>query len=315
MTVPCDRIRQVGAVFTAERQEAEGVPWYPLRDAASKNKSKEWWQLCEFCIKHGEGKKWYEVMQYYAQEMLAQQSRQTYIEQFIPGIRRNAAGNLARLEWAKRKLPLAYRFIRKIGSHRMKKLHFGQVVPLEDAEKIVEMVQSVTRIACVCRNVTTGRNDARYCLLLGIDPTGLNHGWPELNATLETLTPAEAKRVLRDFDRAGLVHSIWTFKTPYIGAICNCDRDCLAYRLQVSSDLLNMMFKAEYIACIEPLQCTGCRNCLKRCQFGAIEYSVIDAKCYINPLKCYGCGVCRCGCKQEAISLLAREGSPAESLW
>lgn len=266
--------------------------------------------MCEFCIKHGEGKKWYEVMEHYSQELLADYKRQAYITNFVPSIRNKAGLNIARLEWTQKKLPFAYRFVRKMGSAHMKKFHFGQVVPLEDALAIIDRVQSITRIPCICRSVTTGKNDARYCLLLGIDPTGLIKDWPELKTSLETLTPAEAKMVIHDFDAKGLVHSIWTFKTPYIGAICNCDHDCLAYKIQISSDLMNIMFKAEYICKIDMAQCVGCRNCLKLCQFGAIEYSSANAKCYINPLKCYGCGVCRKGCKKEAISLLDKEDFP-----
>jgi MinD superfamily P-loop ATPase len=105
----------------------------------------------------------------------------------------------------------------------------------------------------------------------------------------------------------GLVHSIWTFKTPFIGAICNCDHDCLAYKIQISSDLMNIMFKAEYIADIDPIKCVGCRNCQKLCQFGAVEYSAVNERCYINSTKCYGCGVCRSVCKKEAICLLDKE--------
>ena len=266
--------------------------------------------MCEFCLKHGEGKKWYEVMRHYSDELLAENKRQTYLEHFVSNIRKNAGKNFARLNWTKNKLPVAHRFIRKMATARMKQLHFGQVVPLEDAEKIVDLVQSITRIPCICRSVTTGKNNARYCLLLSVDPTGLVHDWPELNANLETLTQTKAKEILREFDRKGLVHSIWTFKTPYIGAICNCDHDCLAYRLQVSSDLMNIMFKAEYVAELEPDKCTGCRNCQKLCQFGAIEYSLTTAKCYINPIKCYGCGVCRAGCHKQAIRIYDRSNFP-----
>lgn len=266
--------------------------------------------MCEFCLRHGEGKKWYEVMQHYSDELLAESGRKAYVEQFITSIRTNADKNFARLDWTKQKLPLAYRFIRKMATAGMKQFHFGQVVPLEDAKKIVDMVQTITRIPCICRSVTTGKNDARYCMLLGIDPTGLVHDWPELEANLETLTAERAKEILRDFDHKGLIHSIWTFKTPYIGAICNCDHDCLAYRLQVSSDLMNIMFKGEYIAELDPEKCVGCRNCQKICQFGAIEYSISSAKCYINPLKCYGCGVCRDGCKKEAIYLTDKSNFP-----
>lgn len=262
--------------------------------------------MCEFCTKHGEGKKWYEIMEHYSRELLNDPDRKTYIQRFVPSIRNNAKNNLHRLEWVKKRAPIAHRFIRKMATANLKKYHFGQVVPLEDAERIVEMVQSVTRIACICRSVLAGKNDARYCLLLGIDPTGLCDDWPELKAGLEILTSSDAKRILRDFDKQGLVHSIWTFKTPFIGAICNCDGDCLAYRFQIGSDLVELMFRAEYIACLEMDLCTGCRSCMSFCQFDAIEYS--DAKCYINPQKCYGCGVCRAACKNQAIKLYDLEG-------
>lgn len=141
---------------------------------------------------------------------------------------------------------------------------------------------------------------------MGIDPSGAIKEWPELESSLETLTPGEAKKLLSEFDKMGLVHSIWTFKTPFIGAICNCDRDCLTYKIQVSHDLMNLMFKAEYEAQIDLMECVGCRNCQRLCQFGAVEYSAVNRKCYINRKKCYGCGVCRNVCKKGAIRLSDR---------
>ena len=234
---------------------------------------------------------------------MAESSRQNYMKEFIPNIQRNAKPVMARMEWAKRKMPAAYRFIRQIGTYRMKKVHFGQVVPLEDAEAVIDMVQSVTRIACVCRSVTAGSNNSRYCMLLGVDPENMSDGFADLRGSLETIAQSEAKELLQKFDTEGLVHSIWTFKTPFIGAICNCDHDCLAYKIQVSSDLMEIMFKAEYLAEINLSECVGRRSCQKLCQFGAIEYSAATHKCYINVSKCYGCGVCRNGCKKAAISL------------
>ena len=260
--------------------------------------------MCEFCTKHGEGKKWYQVMDNYSKELLADPARRRYLEGFVQNFRSHTYNNIKKLEWSRKKLPIAYRFIRKIATVSIKNTHYGQVVPLEDAMKIVAMVQSITRIPCVCRSVTTGNNKARYCLLLGIEPTDTIKHWPEIESSLETLTVEEARQLLEEFDRNGLVHSIWTFKTPFIGAICNCDHDCMAYKIQISSELINVMFKAEYIADIDPLNCVGCRNCQKLCQFGAIEYSIVNERCYINPNKCYGCGVCRSVCKKEAIRLL-----------
>jgi len=220
--------------------------------------------MCEFCVQHGEGKKWYEVMENYSAELYSQGGREQYIKDFFDNFQLHGPRGLDRLDSTRRKVPFAYSFIRRLGTLHMKKNHFGQVVPLEDAEGIVDMVQSITRIPCVCRSATLGKKDERYCLLLGIDPSRILGDYPDLVSTLETFSPAESKHLLREFDKKGLVHSVWTFKTPFIGAICNCDRDCI----------------------------------------GAIEYSAVNQKCYINSLKCYGCGVCRSQCKKGAIYLL-----------
>lgn len=266
--------------------------------------------MCEFCVKHGEGKKWYEVVQNYSKELYYQDSREEYIRHFFENVQRDVALQGGKLSRAKIKTPTAYRFLRKMVTRRLKINHFGQVVPLEDAERIVDMVQSITRTPCVCRSATRGRKDARYCLLLAVDTAGIFGDYPALKDSLETLTPRETKKLLRDFDKQGLIHSIWTFKTPFIGGICNCDHDCLAYRLQVTGDLAQTMFRAEYVADIEPLTCSGCRTCQKLCQFGAVEYSRMDKKCRVNRFKCYGCGICRSGCKETAITLLDRGKMP-----
>lgn len=265
--------------------------------------------MCEFCVTHGEGKKWYEVMGNYSQELYMQDNRQQAMKDLFSNLQKNLM-KLDKLKTAKKKMPLVYRFLRNMATQKMKREHFGQVVPVEDAEMIIDMVHSITRVPCVCRAVTKSNTHARYCLALGIDPVGILGDYPDLKNSLEVLTSQETKKLIREFDEEGLVHSIWTFKTPFIGGICNCDGDCLAYRIQVSSDLIQVMFKAEYVAEIDVLQCVGCRNCQKLCQFGAIEYSLLDKKSSVNVLKCYGCGVCRSACEKEAITLQERASVP-----
>lgn len=265
--------------------------------------------MCEFCTRHGEGKKWYEVMRNYSAELYAQSNREHYVKDFLDTISQRFK-DFDKLSRMKKKMPLAYRFVSKLATRRMKQEHFGQVVPLEDAEMIIDMVHSVTRVPCVCRGLSRGTSNARYCFLLGIDPTHYLGCFSDLEDSLETLKAREAKEFISKFDREGLVHSIWTFKTPFIGALCNCDHDCMAYRAQVTADFFQLMFKAEYVASIDIYQCTGCRSCQKLCQFGAIEYSSFNKKCIINSIKCYGCGVCRNACPQNALSLLDRNKLP-----
>jgi ferredoxin len=66
---------------------------------------------------------------------------------------------------------------------------------------------------------------------------------------------------------------VWTFVAPFIGGICNCDRsDCGAMQATVTSGF-PVMFRAEYVAEVNPDLCNGCRQCMRVCQFGAIGYS------------------------------------------
>jgi MinD superfamily P-loop ATPase len=72
-----------------------------------------------------------------------------------------------------------------------------------------------------------------------------------------------------------------------------------------------VLFKAEHVATIDWEECNGCRDCMKLCNFGAINFSAYASKCSINQLKCYGCGVCRALCPNDAITLLDRNAIPA----
>jgi MinD superfamily P-loop ATPase len=127
---------------------------------------------------------------------------------------------------------------------------------------------------------------------------------------MERLQLDDAVSFVRELDAAGAIHTIWTFRTPFIAAICNCDRaDCLAMRSTVTHGI-KTMFKAEYVAAVDPDSCSGCRKCLRFCQFGALGFSTTDRKALVDQRKCFGCGLCRVECKRTAISLLERTGIP-----
>jgi ferredoxin len=133
---------------------------------------------------------------------------------------------------------------------------------------------------------------------------------------LETLTKEEALAAIRDHEKESLCHSVWTFVTPFIGGICNCDRaECGAMRATVTHKL-PVMFRGEYVAEVEGESCNGCRACMRACQFGAINYSAALRKAFIQPRDCYGCGVCRAHCTSKAIRLQDRCNVPAAAnLW
>jgi NAD-dependent dihydropyrimidine dehydrogenase PreA subunit len=266
--------------------------------------------MCEFCTLHGEGKKWYENMANYSEAMFRRVNSEGNLRRFLAGFRRSLEEGTARAGTWRRRLPWIYRLLAapRITRH-LKKTHFGQVVPLEDAESILARVGSIIRIPCVCRRVTTGR-EQRHCLAVGMDLAAVFREEPDFR-DFERLTATKAVAMLRLLDAEGMTHSVWTFNTPFIGALCNCDQNCMAYRFQHKLGLGRTMWKGEYAAAIEETACSGCRECLKRCYYGAIRFDGRRGICRVVPARCWGCGLCRTVCENGAIGLLDRSGLPA----
>ncbi|KKL66795.1 hypothetical protein LCGC14_2141410 [marine sediment metagenome] len=284
--------------------------------------------MCEYCTAHGEGKKWYLQMKNYSDELLHQKlsSRQKEIaeassrietrlrffeNQVIPAITgvpepqdqpQDASGSKTQLsekEMAKRR-----------------KVSFGQVLPIEDIEQVIDIADSITRFACGCRFISTGKTDKRYCFGLGVDKQGILGKFPDAASSLEVLSKKEAKKSFREYDKEGLIHTIWTDIAPYVDTLCNCDRDCLQYKRYIENEGVPRFFRAEYICQTDWEFCRGCKSCMSQCQFGAKFYSSTLSKVYIDPARCFGCGVCRAACPNDAIALVPRDEVPeAANIW
>lgn len=276
--------------------------------------------MCEFCHKHGEGKKWYLQAKNYSEELLSDLERRKFILEFMaePEKRAQSVSKLKKVD----ALPaFVQATVKPQITRRQQETHFGQVVPIEECEKIFEFVTSVVRLACLCRQSKHG-SEKRYCYGISVAPNGgklaeiikkvyANYLNGPNAVGLEVLSKEEALKNFREYEKEGMCHTVWTFKTPFIGGICNCDRaDCLAMRASVNYST-PIMFRAEYIAEIEPEECNGCRKCMRVCQFGAIGYSAADKKAEISQKQCWGCGICRSACDKDAIKLKERSAVPA----
>jgi len=275
--------------------------------------------MCQFCHQYGEGKKWYLRAEHYSMDLLADMERRRYISSFVRNV---GSARITSIESSFERALRLPQWLRQIAyffyEQRYRRDHFGQVVPLEDLFRVLALANSLVRLPCLCRKATTGRSDARYCIGLGLDPEKLFdvrdaffdtfRPGPDTNL-FEKLTLAEAIELHQAFEKEGLIHSVWTFKTPFIGAICNCDRaDCLAMVAHLYD--FRIFFRAEYVAEVGTDRCIGCRACLSMCQFGALWFSVAHRKAFVDPLRCYGCGICRSACEYEAIHLIPRTARP-----
>ncbi len=278
--------------------------------------------MCQFCHQHGEGKKWYLKAENYAEHLLSDMRRSKYIQHFFRDPQR-LKDRIDLLDTLNRMPAFVQAVIKPAITNRMKKMHHGQVLPIEDVEEIFGFVSSVIRLPCICRQASLGTEE-RYCYGLSMVPAeqsklkeiveaiGADYlTGPDVKG-LETVPKEEALEQFKELEKKSLIHSVWTFVTPFIGGICNCDRDCMAMKATAMKSL-PVMFRAEYAAEVEPERCSGCRNCVRACQFGAISFSLARKKVAIDSLRCYGCGVCRVHCLKDAITLTDRRAIPAAS--
>ena len=281
--------------------------------------------MCQFCHQHGEGKKWYLKAENYAEHFLSDIRRSKYIQHFFHDPQR-LKERIDLLDTLNRMPGFVQAVIKPAILGRMKRMHHGQVLPLEDVEEIFSFVNSVVRLPCICRQASLGTEE-RFCYGLSMVPAetsklkgiveavGADYlTGPDVKG-LETVSKEEALEQFKELEKKSLFHSVWTFMTPFIGGICNCDHDCMAMKATVKKSL-PVMFRAEYVAEVEPELCNGCRNCVRACQFGAINFSLAREKVSIDPLLCYGCGVCRVHCRNDAVTLTDRKMIPAAAdIW
>jgi len=272
--------------------------------------------VCQFCVEHGEGERWYLQAKNYAFDLDSDIRRRDYIVHFVQGfseMRTNA------LTWMERfdKLPAPLsRAGKNLISARQRVNHFGQPVPLEECERILELATSITAIPCICRMHTPGKKAEEVCLLVTTQPvegvleqafSGYEDG-PDLD-DFNRITVSEAMQLMQECEHSGLMHSIWTFKTPFAAAICNCNVEsgCMAMRLTAVHDL-KVMWRGEWVARLDAASCTRCARCARVCPFQAIEAG--GGRVELHADRCWGCGICRSACASDALTLHDRRSVP-----
>lgn len=269
--------------------------------------------MCEFCTKHGDGQVWFKNAANYANDLMADLNRRSYIKEFFTSTIEAGVVTIGRLETIyRKKKALPERLVRQMVTQAGKE-HFGQVVTIEDIREIVGRAATVVRMPCACRWAAL-KKEARCCYSVSYTPEtwyrGLDMGYfgKAQDMGLESLTPAVAIGQMEALEKEGAVHTIWTMLTPFIGAICNCQPgDCLGLRTLAID--VETMYRGEQLAVVDSALCNGCGACREACHFGAIssKESAGEWRAEIDSRKCFGCGLCRNHCPQEAIGMMTRD--------
>jgi ferredoxin len=269
--------------------------------------------MCEFCTKHGDGKKWYKNAANYAGDLLSDLKRRNYIENFLSSAFGEGFRTLGRLETIFRKKGRIPNAVKTAMINKAKEEHFGQVLPIEEISDLVKNASTIVRMPCACRwNIE--KKEVRCCYAISYGPEAwyrnidMSYFGKASDEGLESIERDEAIKQMAKMEEQGSVHTIWTMMTPFIGAICNCSLDeCLAMRT-LTRIHVETMERAEYVGIIDDNLCNGCGLCDAACQFSAI-LSVTESGnslARIDPHKCFGCGLCRGTCSTGAISLVLR---------
>lgn len=275
--------------------------------------------MCFLCEQYGDGGLWYLKPENYARNMYKLR---------LPREGRIGAG--ANVEtgsssgWAERLPELAdametsqgeyFRVRQEIEDSVKKAGGSSQVVPLQDALKVLELCSPIGLIDCICRKMaraTDERSDREYtCMGMGVGMLKWER-WPErYKGGVKLVTVEEGQEWTRKLNKRGFVAILMLFGAPYIGGFCMCDYpDCEQIRMAVDHDLL--LTKGHYVAQIDYDKCNGCGICAQRCQFGAVKMEITINKANIDHFKCFGCGLCETGCNRSAIELLERTTIPA----
>ncbi len=196
-------------------------------------------------------------------------------------------------------------------------MHFARVIPIEktvasgteiysfeEARRYVDEADMITVSVCYCRHEKRLLDHGceypdDVCLQFGpfakfVEERGFGR----------KISRAEAHEVLKKSADAGLIATS-TNTTDRIDFICNCCTCCCGVLSGVSKfNAPVRTVSSNYEAVIDSDECTGCGECVEKCQMDAIGLEEETAELIAD--RCIGCGVCVHHCPAEAISLVRR---------
>lgn len=115
----------------------------------------------------------------------------------------------------------------------------------------------------------------------------------------QALTKEEAKDVVRQADKDGLMHTVNS------NGICNCCGDCCyLFRGQRARSSAGLWPASKHIVSIDKERCVGCGKCTRRCHLQALEME--NKKVRLHGERCAGCGICATACPVQALEMKDR---------
>ncbi|MFC2116496.1 ATP-binding protein [Bacteroidota bacterium] len=175
------------------------------------------------------------------------------------------------------------------------------VMPYEKASTYIDDAQSWGVINCICRvqQKLIGKgceHPVENCLVFSRRAGAFNR-----REDIRTISKEDALNILEEADREGLVHSTNNAQED-VNYICNCCTcSCGVLRGIAEYGSQNSIARSDFYAKVDEDQCTGCEDCIERCQFNALKMN--GDICTVDRSFCYGCGLCISSCPSGALTL------------
>lgn len=268
--------------------------------------------MCEYCVLHGSGKRWYQNARNYSKKLATNEFVREFCDSYFGS---DIKPNSVMIDAQSEIKPGEDFELERQKTDRWYRLYLHhQVVTTDEALSILNLAsqktgeheRAVVRIPCICRYQVYGSDDDLRCYGIAFTDEYTKRFPKYLGGGHEYLSAEEAGHMLEDMvAREQIVHAISALGIPYLGLLCNCDmKVCQPYLRRVTFGIDSPFHKGHYAATVNLQKCSGCGTCEEACPFNAALLSHDESRASIDMESCFGCGVCIKQCPEGAISFV-----------
>jgi ferredoxin len=177
------------------------------------------------------------------------------------------------------------------------------VLPYEVAENIIRGQKRITVAPCICREEHQLLGDGcekpqDVCMAFGVAAEYRNY-----NDRGRAIDVNEALSILTIAEETGLVLQPDNSQDPNF--LCCCCGDCCAVLSNIKRHPNPASYVASpFMAVTDPEICSGCGNCVERCQMEAM--SLDGGVSVLDETRCIGCGLCVTTCSTDSLTLMRK---------
>lgn len=182
-----------------------------------------------------------------------------------------------------------------------------EIYPYEKLSAMIERETCFSAAVCYCRHHKYLLDDPckikgvpRYsCLLVGeAADYAIDRGFGK------RITKEEAQEILLQCEKAGLMHNVGNYSDRAF-FVCNCCGCCCEFLATAKRAQSNAVLEyANFVIQVNPLTCSGCGECIDRCQMGALRLE--NGVICVEENMCFGCGNCVAVCVTGSLSMVRR---------